>query len=139
MLGGITDIEYNKEQIRCGEFFYGLLHKRYVLTNAGIAKITKKFHDGIYGKCPKLRCNGQNCLPIGINEVKKSTVNLYCPRCDDIFDTEDSHLDGAFFGPNLPHMYMMVKMEARPVPKDFNPFRFQVTEDDKIIFEHLSG
>ena len=34
--------------------------------------------------------------------MNSSTVQLYCPRCCDIFETEDSNLDGAFFGPNLP-------------------------------------
>ena len=143
MLGGIRDIEYNEgntdrstnqrlkfkhqfdnlisEQIKSGEFFYGLLHRRYVLTNAGINKILKNFDEGIdienndniqprsilglYGKCQKLKCNGQNCLPIGSVEVNSSTVQLYCPRCCDIFETEDSKLDGAFFGPNLPVGY----------------------------------
>ena len=69
MLGGIRDIEYNEgnssfnlrqfkshwissislitsEQIKSGEFFYGLLHRRYVLTNAGINKILKNFDEG---------------------------------------------------------------------------------------------
>jgi len=95
------------------------------------------FISGLYGKCQKLKCNGQNCLPIGSVEVNSSTVQLYCPRCCDIFETEDSNLDGAFFGPNLPHMFLMVKMEKRPVPKVFDPFAFKVTEDDQIIFEHL--
>ena len=67
MLGGIRDIEYNEgnctdcsanhterdsrtnltlDQIKSGEFFYGLLHRRYVLTNAGINKILKNFDEG---------------------------------------------------------------------------------------------
>ena len=112
------------EQIKSGEFFYGLLHRRYVLTNAGINKILKNFDEGkpidtktrksikiifsgLYGKCQKLKCNGQNCLPIGSVEVNSSTVQLYCPRCCDIFQTEDSNLDGAFFGPNLPVGYSL--------------------------------
>merc|ERR1712212_573815 len=128
---------YNEEQIKSGEFFYGLLHRRYVLTTAGLNPLLKNFHEGLYGKCLKLKCNGQNCLPIGSIEVKSSNVQLYCPKCCDIFETEDSNLDGAFFGPNLPHMFMMVKMEKRPVPKVFDPFAFKVTDDDQIIFEHL--
>ena len=64
MLGGIRDIEYNEgnilisqsqseikslDQIKSGEFFYGLLHRRYVLTNAGINKILKNFDEGKVG------------------------------------------------------------------------------------------
>ena len=37
------------DQIKSGEFFYGLLHRRYVLTNAGINKILKNFDEGIGG------------------------------------------------------------------------------------------
>ena len=36
----------NKEERKSGEFFYGLLHKRYVLTNAGIEKLAKNFDKG---------------------------------------------------------------------------------------------
>ena len=33
---------------------------------------------------------------------------------------------------------MMVKMEKRPIPRVFDPFAFKVTDDDKVIFEHLA-
>ena len=44
----ITERDFNKslDQIKSGEFFYGLLHRRYVLTNAGINKILKNFDEG---------------------------------------------------------------------------------------------
>lgn len=134
MLGGIRDVEYSIEQEKAGEFFYGLLHKRYTLTNAGIAKLTEKYESGVYGKCPKLSCFGQICLPIGqFDEPGRTSVSIYCPRCMDIFNTDNSELDGAFFGQNLPHMYMMVKPEKRPCP---SPIRvYEVTKDDRVIFK----
>ena len=49
LIGGpITEPDFNKslDQIKSGEFFYGLLHRRYVLTNAGINKILKNFDEG---------------------------------------------------------------------------------------------
>ena len=58
---------------------------------------------GVYGKCPKLSCFGQICLPIGqFDEPGRTSVSIYCPRCMDIFNTDNSELDGAFFGQNLP-------------------------------------
>ena len=69
MLGGIRDIEYNEgnilisqsqseikslDQIKSGEFFYGLLHRRYVLTNAGINKILKNFDEGRRNKIVRI-------------------------------------------------------------------------------------
>ena len=34
------------EEKESGEFFYGLLHKRYVLTNGGIEKLLKSYEKG---------------------------------------------------------------------------------------------
>ena len=42
------------DQIKSGEFFYGLLHRRYVLTNAGINKILKNFDEGRRNKIVKI-------------------------------------------------------------------------------------
>merc|ERR1712131_482356 len=46
MIAGLKDHQYSKEEIESGEFFYGLLHKRYVLTNAGISKLEKLYEKG---------------------------------------------------------------------------------------------
>jgi len=42
------------DQIKSGEFFYGLLHRRYVLTNAGINKILKNFDEGRRNKIVRI-------------------------------------------------------------------------------------
>lgn len=58
---------------------------------------------------------------------------LYIALDMDIFNTDNSELDGAFFGQNLPHMFMMVKPEKRPCP---SPIRvYEVTKDDRVIFK----
>lgn len=61
MIAGLKDHQYSKgsrffvitlttvlEEIESGEFFYGLLHKRYVLTNAGISKLEKLYEKGAH-------------------------------------------------------------------------------------------
>ena len=38
--------EYTKEHDEAARFFYGLLHARYVLTNAGITRLLVKYEQG---------------------------------------------------------------------------------------------
>ena len=37
---------------------------------------------GKFGTCPKVYCEQQNVIPIGMsNTLKTSRVKIYCPRC----------------------------------------------------------
>lgn len=57
---------------------------------------------GYFGVCQKLKC-GSNLIPIGPDpDPGISKVKLYCYRCNDLFHCENSNLDSAYFGPNLP-------------------------------------
>ena len=39
-----------------------------------------------FGRCPRVLCNGQPCLPVGTADVpRQSTVKIYCPKCKDIY------------------------------------------------------
>ena len=98
-------------------------------------------YSGIYGTCSKMACNQQSCLPIGETEIPASSpVRLYCPRCKDLLTTEDSLLDGAFFGPNLPHMFFMVKPTKRPFSRLFTPpaESLRVEEDHRLAYTTVS-
>lgn len=133
----IVDIpgEYSKIHTESASFFYGLLHARYVLTNAGINRLLAKYDQGLYGSCPKLECDS-NLLPIGEDGFPGfSKLKLYCPACDDIFKS-DSELDSAYFGNNLPHMFFMVKPEKRPVKKKENIYKF---DEDHNLDHNLYG
>lgn len=106
--------EYTSDHDEAARFFYGLLHARFVLTNAGIARLLVKYEQGVYSQCLKVGC-GSKLLPVGADTLPGlSTVNVYCPACDDVYQC-DGKLDSAFFGQNLPHMFFMVKQDKRPL------------------------
>lgn len=56
---------------------YGLLHRRFLYTNMGLAMAREKFLNGIYGVCPRILCHKQTVLPYGISdELKYTRVNV---------------------------------------------------------------
>lgn len=90
------------------EFFYGILHARWATTAMGIKQYREKWYNGYFGVCQKLKC-GSNLIPIGPDpDPGISKVKLYCYRCNDLFHCENSNLDSAYFGPNLPQMLRMM-------------------------------
>lgn len=85
---------------------YGLLHQRFIISETGLNQMLVKYKSGIYGKCPRTACRGETLLPYGMdNEPGKNSLKGFCPRCHDIYETEID-IDGAFFGPDFPFMFM---------------------------------
>ncbi|MCL4143197.1 UNVERIFIED_CONTAM: hypothetical protein GTU68_034505 [Idotea baltica] len=71
----------------------------------------EKYLEGKFGTCPRVLCEKQNVIPIGISEdLKIARVKIYCPRCKDIYCAKKkfADLDGAFFGTSFPHNLLMV-------------------------------
>lgn len=45
-----------------------------------------KYKNYDFGRCPRVYCCGQPCLPVGQSDIpRSSTVKVYCPRCEDIY------------------------------------------------------
>jgi casein kinase II subunit beta len=88
------------------EVLYGLIHARYLLTFHGIKELQPKYRSHAYGTCPRVACNEQPLLPIGLSPTPGAcNVKTYCPCCEDLYDT-DIQLDGAFFGPYCAHFFL---------------------------------
>ncbi|TDG51168.1 hypothetical protein AWZ03_002531 [Drosophila navojoa] len=101
------------------EQVYGLIHARYILTRRGIMDMYLKYKRGDFGICPRIFCNEQAVLPLGLTDrIGESHVKVYCPRCQDIYQPNErcALLDGAMFGCSFPHMFFMQLPHLLPQP-----------------------
>ncbi|XP_055347566.1 casein kinase II subunit beta-like isoform X2 [Paramacrobiotus metropolitanus] len=109
---------------------YGLLHARFIMTDAGCAEMKIKFMLRHFGVCPRVQCDKQPVLPIGTADNPcVDYVKIYCPRCRDIYHPYKDYterLDGAFFGTGFPHHFFMVFPELRPLPCAHRPLDMAV-------------
>ena len=92
---------------------YGIIHARYILSPHGLNKMREKFLQGAFGTCPRVLCERQHVLPIGVSEeLSTSRVKVYCPRCVDVYLPRQKQLDidGAYFGASFPHVFLKVSI-----------------------------
>ncbi|KAF8468506.1 casein kinase II, regulatory subunit [Russula ochroleuca] len=91
---------------------YGLIHARWIVTARGLAKMLDKYKKADFGRCPRVLCQGQPLLPVGLTDVPyEKSVKLYCGRCEDIYSPKSSRhgsIDGAYFGTSFPHLLFLV-------------------------------
>uniref|UniRef100_A0A7N2LER3 Casein kinase II subunit beta n=1 Tax=Quercus lobata TaxID=97700 RepID=A0A7N2LER3_QUELO len=84
--GDIFTEEQNELVESAAEMLYGLIHVRYILTSKGMAAMLEKYKNYDFGRCPRVYCCGQPCLPVGQSDIpRSSTVKIYCPKCEDIY------------------------------------------------------
>ncbi|KAF8514543.1 casein kinase II, regulatory subunit, partial [Hysterangium stoloniferum] len=105
-------------------FLYGLIHARWIITSRGLAKMLDKYKRADFGRCPRVLCQAQPLLPVGLTDVPyEKSVKLYCGRCEDIYSPKSSRhgsIDGAYFGTSFPHMIFLVYPHMIP-PKSGLP------------------
>jgi casein kinase II subunit beta len=80
------------------ETLFGLVHARYILTSRGLAAMFDKYKQADFGKCPRVLCDGQPLLPVGLSDQPtQHAVKLFCPRCEDVYHPSNprhQHIDG---------------------------------------------
>ncbi len=102
-----------REQIdKSARHLYGLIHARYIITTRGLAKMLEKYKKYDFGRCPRVLCNNQALLPVGLTDTPRTkSVKLYCARCEDVYSPKSSRhvaIDGAYFGASFPHILFQV-------------------------------
>ncbi|KAK8516286.1 hypothetical protein V6N13_046993 [Hibiscus sabdariffa] len=116
--GDMFTEEQNELVESAAEMLYGLIHSRYILTSKGIATMLDKYKNYDFGRCPRVYCCGQPCLPVGQSDIpRSSTVKIYCPRCEDIFYPRSKYqgnTDGAYFGTTFPNLFLMTYQHLKP-------------------------
>lgn len=115
------------------KMLYGLLHQRFICSEDGIKKLYSKYQRGIYGKCPRVACNGRNLIPMGFHlEPNKGNVKLWCPSCHDVYKA-DREIDGAFFGPDLPIIFHKISDIPLKFKMFSNIYQERKDEEGKIV------
>ncbi|XP_078438227.1 putative casein kinase II subunit beta-4 [Wolffia australiana] len=116
--GDMFTEEQNELVESAAEMLYGLIHVRYILTSKGMAAMLDKYKSYDFGRCPRVYCCGQPCLPVGQSDIpRSSTVKIYCPKCDDIYYPRSKYqgnVDGAYFGTTFPHLFWMTYGHLKP-------------------------
>eukprot|EP01017_Pseudomicrothorax_dubius_P025158 TRINITY_DN2684_c0_g1_i11.p1 TRINITY_DN2684_c0_g1~~TRINITY_DN2684_c0_g1_i11.p1 ORF type:complete len:193 (+),score=55.10 TRINITY_DN2684_c0_g1_i11:380-958(+) len=98
---------------------YGLIHSRYILTPRGLALMRERMFQGRFGQCPRVFCQAQNTVPIGLSDdLKVSRVKIFCPKCGDVYVPKKkcADVDGAYFGSAFPHILLYTYPDLSPEP-----------------------
>nr|XP_043626482.1 casein kinase II subunit beta-3-like [Erigeron canadensis] len=116
--GDMFTEEQNELVESAAEMLYGLIHVRYILTTRGLSAMLEKYKNYDFGRCPRVYCCGQPCLPVGQSDIpRSSTVKIYCPKCEDIYYPRSKYqgnIDGAYFGTTFPHLFLMTYGHLKP-------------------------
>nr|GMD65153.1 putative casein kinase II subunit beta-4 [Ipomoea batatas] len=70
--GDIFTEEQNELVESAAEMLYGLIHVRYILTTKGLGAMLDKYKNYDFGRCPRVYCCGQPCLPVGQSDIPRS-------------------------------------------------------------------
>ncbi len=58
---------------------YGLIHARFIISSRGLHIMRAKFLNGVFGACPRVLCDRQLVLPVGMSEdlsISRVKVNM---------------------------------------------------------------
>lgn len=123
---------------------YGLLHARYIVQPNGLKLMKKKFDQNIFGKCPRYACGGCKLIPMGQTfRIRRHSVKLFCPMCCDIYKAPSYPvIDGAYFGPSFPHVFVMEYHDELDKSEFFKKFELRAfgfrirKSSDQLVMPH---
>lgn len=106
----------------------------------------EKYHHLHFGRCPRVYCQMQPVLPVGMSDNPRvSTVNVYCPKCQDIFvprSSRQASLDGAYFGTTFSHLFLLTHPDLIPTKPDqsYVPriYGFRINKDSAYYAQPLA-
>jgi len=120
------------------ELLYGLIHARYILSSRGMISMLEKFKQSHFGRCPRIACNNQSCLPVGTSDIfRTATLKIFCPSCQDLYFPRNKFqgtIDGAYFGTTFPHLFLLTYQHLQPKRIKYNYvpriFGFKIHHDN---------
>lgn len=130
------------ELYRSATDLYGMIHARFITSPMGLQMMKEKYQQGIFGHCPRVRCQRQNVLPVGFSDtLHNHRIKKYCPRCQEAYvvTSGEPHadIDGAFFGRSFPHIFLLtfpsLIPEEPPIPFVPKIFGFKVSNITSLI------
>lgn len=123
---------------RAATALYVLLHQRYVVSPRGLDTIRRRFLyqpmltttttpskslsaviSPIFGRCPRVQCDGMPLLPYGDSDdwgvslngssswATPGTAKRYCPSCHEIMYHWDSKIDGCAWGTSFAPLFLL--------------------------------
>ena len=73
------------------EYLYVDVPHKYIILFNNIFQMIEKYQAGDFGHCPRVYCENQPMLPIGLSDVPgEAMVKLYCPKCMDVYTPKSS-------------------------------------------------
>jgi casein kinase II subunit beta len=115
---GWTDAEIASTEDKT-QYLYTLIHAKYVTSNIGLKEIRQSFERADFGRCPRISCAGYPLLPIGLDDKpRRSLCHCFCGACRELYRPQTPQLedlDGAYFGPTLPHLFFQRNVDLAPV------------------------
>jgi casein kinase II subunit beta len=139
------DSDSEDEIEKATEQLYGLIHARYIFTAEGVAEMTKKFNEGVFGKCPRYECHESHLIPIGLTDRPNvETVKSYCFCCKQVYEVDPAYstLDGAYFTKSFPHYFLMELKSAEKAGRMTNEPSVMTSESqptNKITKDGFQG
>lgn len=96
---------------QAAEALYLLVHARFITSPRGLDALRRiLLNSPVFGKCPRIQCEGSTLLPYGAQHDYTSnahTCQRYCPSCGNLWNCWESKTDGCAWGPSLCYLLLL--------------------------------